>query len=72
MESVQAIIDEVAQKHCVDVSLIMCDCRYPEVVRARWEIMQRLHVGGLSHSQIGRILGKNHTTVMYGLRQVQS
>jgi chromosomal replication initiation ATPase DnaA len=46
--------------------------RHKGVVRARWALMVALHLRGWSTVQIGRLLGRDHTTIMYGLKQADS
>ena len=46
--------------------------RHRGVVRARWAVMLALHRLGWSTVLIGRVLDRDHTTVMYGLRQADS
>lgn len=46
--------------------------RHRGVVRARWAVMLALHRRGWSTVQIGRLLGRDHTTIMYGLRRADS
>ncbi len=42
----------------------------PHVVQARWEVYKALHDIGMSASQIGRIVGRDHTTVLHGLKRL--
>jgi len=46
--------------------------RHRGVVRARWAVMVALHRRGWSTVQIGRLMGRDHTTVMHGLKQADS
>lgn len=39
--------------------------------RARWAVMRRLRDDGFTHRQIGHWLGLDHTTVSYGLREIE-
>lgn len=39
------------------------------ICEARWEAMRRLRERGVSKSTIGRLLNRDHTTVIYGLRK---
>lgn len=42
----------------------------PHVVRARWEVYKALRDAGMSTPQIGRIVGRDHTTILHGLKRL--
>jgi chromosomal replication initiation ATPase DnaA len=47
--------------------------RSPRLVQARQALMYALHAAaGMSYQEIGRALGRDHTTVLYGARQAQA
>lgn len=45
--------------------------RHPRLVRARWAVMLAMRNRGASLARIGRRLGRDHTTVLYGIRKAQ-
>jgi chromosomal replication initiator protein len=46
------------------------DSRYTELVRARWAVMLAMRERGVSTPRIGAALGgRDHTTVLHGLRR---
>ena len=49
---------------------IPAKCRTKSVVRARWTGWLALRLEGLSWSEIGRVTGHDHTTVMVGVRKL--
>lgn len=51
----------------VRIDEIMSSLRKPRVVQARWAVMGLLRQRGYSHSEIGRLLDRDHTTVMHGV-----
>lgn len=63
------VIAEVAREHEVTPEQVMGRSVHRHVVRARWAAMARLREAGLSYPRIGRILGRDHSTVMYGIRR---
>lgn len=62
------IAAEVAVQHRVTVADIRGPSRVRGLVRARQEFMARAWVAGKTKCAIGRYLGRDHTTVIYGLR----
>lgn len=65
------IVAEVCSKHAVSYAEAMSDRRWKPIVSCRAEIYYRLYKETtLSLPQIGQKLGgKDHTTVMYGIRR---
>ena len=59
---------QLAERHNVTVEDVLGRSRKPQLVRARRELMQRLRDDGFSLWQIGRWLGRDHKTVLAGLR----
>lgn len=70
-----AIVQEVAIKHDIDVKSILGPARNHYIARARFECFYRMRneiiVAGepISLPQIGRRFGRDHTTVLHGLRR---
>ena len=46
--------------------------RRPYMVRVRWEVYEALRKAGMSTPQIGRIVRRDHTTVLHGLRALEA
>jgi len=64
------IIDEVCKSRRVFRGEVLSRKRYPKLVRARWEIMSRIrNETKLSTYQIGDCIGRDHATVLYGVRR---
>lgn len=65
---VAGILDEIASETQISVSAIKGHSRAREVVRARQLAMHVLRCRGLSLEHIGAIMGRDHTTVLHGVR----
>lgn len=60
----------VANLYGVSVAEIKGSSRLAPIVAARWEAMRRLREQGFSFSSIGRLVNRNHATVMHALRSI--
>ena len=49
--------------------VILSRCREPDIVAARYRVIQILHDSGMPMAAIGRCLRMHHTSVMHGLRK---
>jgi hypothetical protein len=68
----RAILREVAEKHGVPVEKIVVAGRVQKIFRARMEAAIRLDAEtGYSSPQIGRILGCDHTMILYYLGRLK-
>lgn len=66
--SVENILASTARRHSLKISDLKSDSRVRPVVNARTEAMKSLREQlGLSFAEIGRVFGKDHSTVMYAL-----
>lgn len=65
----QQIIKDVAAETGVSRDDLLGKSRLRTVVRARWIAMHRMRELGYSYPAIGRRLGKDHTTVLSGVRK---
>ena len=64
------IAAEVSLKHGQTLSAVTGPSRLPQIVRARHELMYRLSIElHWSLSEIGNRLGRDHTTVLSGIRR---
>lgn len=59
---------EIAKEHGVGVVDVLSAARYRHVVRARKALMLNLRIRGYSHPEIGRLVGRDHTTVIASVR----
>lgn len=67
------LIIEVAREHKISPEAIVDKTRKAKIVRARQDLFYRAHHRAhMSHSQIGRYLNCDHTTVMHGVKKHES
>ena len=68
---ISEILEEVSKYHKVPIAVIKGPCRSPAYVRARQEVMYRIHteIEEMSLPMIGRTMGRDHTTILYGIRE---
>jgi translation initiation factor 2 gamma subunit (eIF-2gamma) len=59
--------DLVALVSKVDTALLRGQCREAHIVAARWAWWVLLQERGLSYSAIGRVVGRDHSSVIHGL-----
>lgn len=65
-KSGRAIVEEVCRKHNLPVHVVRGKGRFAELNKARVEIYRRLwHETGLSASAIGRLCGRDHSTILH-------
>lgn len=70
MEEAEIIRDIVCREAGVTVEELTCPLRYREYVVARQVLCYMLTSRGLSSSQVGRLIGRDHTSVLWSLRRV--
>lgn len=63
------IIDRIAKLHDVEPVEVLGPSRLPELCEARRAIMRELRARGWSTPRIGRLLNRDHSTVVHGLRR---
>lgn len=63
------IIKAVAQEHGLQPSDILGRDRFGHFIEARRETMVRLREAGFSYPQIGSILDRDHSTVVFHVNQ---
>ena len=61
---------EIATRHGMTVDAMKGHSREARFAKARWEVMVALRDEGFSMPRIGRILNRDHTTVLHGLRRM--
>lgn len=65
----KAILIEVASETGVSVAELKSPSRIKHIAHARFEAMRRIRELGFSYPQIGRILNRDHTTAINGVRR---
>ena len=66
---INALIQQVAEKYGIPVTLMLQDLRSPKLVHARQELFYRCVMEkGWSYARIGRYFDRDHTTVLHGTR----
>ena len=63
------IVDDVAEATGVSASAILGESRVRRITRARQIVRIVAHRQGLSLTEIGQFLRRDHTSVMHGIRQ---
>ena len=67
-----AILASVCEYTDVTMEMLLSNRRHPAISQARHVAFYFLHTQvKLSYPEIGRIFGKHHTSVMYGVRAVR-
>lgn len=67
---VLALASEITAVTGVEVDAMIGRDRSPQATNARYHLMALLWRSGLSIAEVGAVLGRHHTVVMYGLRQI--
>lgn len=62
-------VGQVLQRHQVDLEQLRARSRAVHLTRARQELCWVLHRGGWSLKRIGRLLDRDHSTVLHAVRQ---
>ena len=62
-------VQAACAKYGVAVSTLLGNARGQLVDRARREVYAALYGSGLGYSEIGRLLGRDHTSVLAGVRK---
>ena len=63
------VIQNVAAKHKITYENIMSQSKEGIINAARQEAYWSLHALGLSSAQVGRIMKRDHTTILHGIKQ---
>lgn len=62
------IIEDVADEYGLTVEALRARSRISPLPEARREVMARLWERGLTTAEIGRLVGRDHCTVIYSLK----
>jgi chromosomal replication initiation ATPase DnaA len=65
-------VAEVCLRSGVRLSELRSPSRKARLVRVRWKAMRAARDAGASVSEIGRLLNRDHSTVIYGLNKVEA
>lgn len=63
------IIKETANKYNLTSEQLIGHSRFKQLILARHEAFYLLQRKGLSTPQIGRLMNRDHSTVIYGIRE---
>ncbi len=67
----KALAGLIAAEIGCDPQNILSRCRVPHLVQARWRLIKELRSNGYSLTQIGRQLGRDHTSILHALRRLE-
>jgi chromosomal replication initiation ATPase DnaA len=67
--TVLKIVDAVSEAAGIPARHILSQKRTAAVARARQIVMYEARQAGLSYPQIGMVLGRDHTSVMHGVKR---
>jgi chromosomal replication initiation ATPase DnaA len=70
MARCERILDAVADRHGVTTKEILGRSRTAPVAAARHVVEAELFQSGMACAEIGRILGRDHTSVQHGVQRV--
>lgn len=62
-------MQDAAARHGLSLKAVLGPKRYPELVAARWEGWASAHAAGHAFAAIARATGRDHTSVMHGVRR---
>lgn len=71
-ERTMALLEEIAVSHYVTLDDVLGESKSKVILPARFHCYRALREQGMSLKKIGRIMGRDHTTVLKGLRRVGS
>lgn len=63
---------QVCTERCVPIAELMSDARRAQVAHARQEVMRLAVDAGFSTTQVGRFLGRDHSTVVHGIKAARA
>lgn len=69
LESVRPLVDWIAMKHGLPAEEMLGRSRAPHVVEARLNLFVCLRGKGWSLPRIGRLVGRDHTTILHALQR---
>ena len=63
------LAEDIANQHLVPVHEVFGKCREAHIVKARHHLIVELYRAGLSTPSIGKIVNKDHSTVIAALKK---
>lgn len=63
---------EIANEHGVTIEAMLGPARHKTVAAARHALMCNLRIRGYSYPEIGRLVGRDHTTVIAAVRKCRT
>lgn len=69
-EGVDGALSVIARAHGTGIAEVLGRSRVAHVTEARYEFASALRGSGWSLPRIGKLLGRDHTTIMSGLRSI--
>lgn len=65
------IVEDVCRRHQVTMAILLGRSRYAPVAAARRELYALLRLQSLSYPEIGDLLGRNHSTIIFGVQEYE-
>lgn len=69
--TVREVVARIASERALAVSDVLGPSRCRNVAEARWAIWAILRKRGYSFPRIGQLFGRDHTTVIHGVRRLR-
>lgn len=70
MKTAQQNVEDICETYGVTPAELLGDSRTPHLVRARWVLCWVWRKRGMSYPEIGRQLGREHSTIFRNLRKM--
>lgn len=70
LDDARSIVEQVARRHAIGILELMGSDRSRRLVRPRWHAYSALREAGFSYPVIGKIMNRDHSTVMHGVRMM--
>lgn len=67
--TIMQAMEAAANRHGIALQDVLCRARYPDLVAARWEGWANAYASGHTFAAIARATGRDHTSVMHGVRR---
>ena len=69
-ERTLSVIRTIAVRHGCTAQEILGPCKLRHLVEARWECIALFRKRGMSTSEIGRLMNRDHTTIIHALQKM--
>ena len=67
--TIMQAMEAAASRHGLALQDVLCPARYPDLVAARWDGWASAYASGHTFAAIARATGRDHTSVMHGVRR---